>query len=157
MKRLIFNWTMLLVIGTSAFAEPTPASKTNPGNSMETDKGKSALFHKVENKNSTLGFLYDVFGYEKNDKVGFMITSEAKFSGVLSDITVSEDGNEQFTFNSSEEKGVTLSLTVIRHADPDKVSYLCKLTSPQHAYSLILDKQPDMDVCCWKKDFTCSY
>lgn len=157
MKRLIFSWTMLLVFGASAFAEPTPASKNTPGNAMESDKGKSGLFHKVENKNSTLSFLYDVFGYEKNDKVSFMITSEAKFSGTLTDITISEEGNEQFNFISAEEKGLTLTLTVKRGADPDKVSYLCKLSSPQYAYSLILDKQPDMDVCCWKKDFTCSY
>jgi hypothetical protein len=157
MKRLIFSWTMLLVFGTSAFAGPTPASKPNPGNTMESDKGKTGLFHKVENKNSSLGFLYDVFGYEKNDKVSFMITSEAKFSGMLTDITISEEGNEQFTFSSADEKGLTLTLTVMRHGDPDLVSYLCKLSSPQHAYSLILDKQPDMDICCWKKDFICSY
>lgn len=156
MKRLLFSWTMILVFGSGAFAEPILGNNPTP-NSNETDKGKTGLFHKVENKNSSLGFLYDVFGYEKNDNVSFMITNEAKFSGVLNNVVVNEEGDEQFIFNSTEEKGLTLTLTVKRHGDPDLVSFLCKLSSPQHAYSLILDKQPDMDVCCWKKDFICSY
>jgi len=48
-------------------------------------------------------------------------------------------------------------MNVIRGADPDKVTFLCKMSSPLHAYSLVMEKQPDMEVCCWKKDFTCTY
>ena len=157
MKRIILSWSLLLVLGAGAFAGTLNEVKPVHNKVNLSDKDKSGLFQKVENKNSNLAFLDQVFAVEANQKVDFMITSDAKFSGVLTEVLNTEDGNEQFKFASVNEKGLTLTMTVLRNADPDKVSFLCKLSSPLHAYSLILEKQPEEVACCWKKDFTCAY
>jgi hypothetical protein len=157
MKRIILSWSLLFALGASSFAgtlnEGTPASDKV----KRSDKEKSGLFQKVENKNSSLAFLGQVLDFQENQKVDFMITSDAHFSGVLTEIINNEDGSDQFKFVSTNEKGLTLTLTVVRGADPDQVTFLCKMSSPLHAYSLIMEKHPDIEVCCWKKDFTCSY
>jgi hypothetical protein len=157
MKRIILSWSLLLVLGAGAFAGTLNEVKPVHNKPNLSDKDKSGLFQKVENKNSNLAFLNQVFSFQENQKVDFMITSDARFTGVLTEIVNTEEGNEQFKFASVNEKGLTLSMTVLRDADPDKVTFLCKLSSPQHAYSLIMEKQPNVEVCCWKKDFTCSY
>ena len=157
MKRVILSWSLLLVLATGSFAGTLNEVKPVANKPNLADKDRSGLFQKVENKNSNLAFLNQVFGVEANQKVDFMITSDARFSGILTEVLNTEEGNEQYKFASVNEKGLTLTMTVLRNADPDKVSFLCKLSSPLHAYSLIMEKQPEEAVCCWKKDFTCSY
>jgi len=157
MKRVILSWSLLLVLATGSFAGTLNEVKPVTNKPNLADKDRSGLFQKVENKNSNLAFLNQVFGVEANQKVDFMITSDARFSGILTEVLNTEEGNEQYKFASVNEKGLTLTMTVLRNADPDKVSFLCKLSSPLHAYSLIMEKQPEEAVCCWKKDFTCSY
>ena len=157
MKRIILSWSLLLVLAAGSFAGTLNEVKPVPNKLNLSDKDKSGLFQKVENKNSNLAFLQQVFSVEANQKVDFMITSDARFSGILTEVLNTEEGNEQYKFASVNEKGLTLTMTVLRDADPDKVSFLCKLSSPMHAYSLIMEKQADEAVCCWKKDFTCSY
>jgi len=157
MKKIILSWSLLLVLGSNLVAgtlhEVLPAN----AKLKMSDKEKSGLFQKVENKNSNLAFLDKVFAFKQHQKVDFMITSEAQFTGVLSEVITKEDGTEQYKFVSANEKGLVLTMNVIRGADPDKVTFLCKMSSPLHAYSLVMEKQPDMEVCCWKKDFTCTY
>jgi hypothetical protein len=157
MKRIILSWSLLLVLGSNLFAGTL--TEVLPANAKMklSDKEKSGLFQKVENKNSNLAFLDKVFEFEQHQKVDFMITSDAQFTGVLTEVINKEDGTEQYKFASTNEKGLVLTLDVIRGADPDQITFLCKMSSPLHAYSLIMEKQPDIAVCCWKKDFTCTY
>ena len=157
MKRIILSWSLLLVLGSNLFAGTL--NEVLPANTKMkiSDKEKSGLFQKVENKNSNLAFLNKVFEFEQHQKVNFMITSDAHFTGVLTEVINKEDGTEQYKFASTNEKGLVLTLNVIRGADPDQITFLCKMSSPLHAYSLIMEKQPDIEVCCWKKDFTCTY
>lgn len=157
MKRIILSWSLLLVLGSNLFAGTV--NEVLPANAKMkiSDKEKSGLFQKVENKNSNLAFLGQVFNFKQHQKVDFMITGDARFTGVLTEVINKEDGTEQYKFVSANEKGLVLTLDVIRGADPDQVTFLCKMSSPLHAYSLIMEKQPDIDVCCWKKDFTCTY
>jgi hypothetical protein len=157
MKRIILSCSLLLVLSSGVFAGTLNEVKPVTIKVKLADKDKSGLFQKVENKNSNVAFLNQVFSVEANQKVDFMITGDAKFSGILTEVSNNAEGNEQFKFASVNEKGLTLTMTVLRDADPDKVSFLCKLSSPLHAYALILEKEPDVEVCCWKKDFTCRY
>ena len=157
MKRIILSWALLLALGTSSFAGTLNEGTPTSDKVKRSDKEKSGLFQKVENKNSSLAFLGQVLDFQENQKVDFMITSDAQFSGVLTEIINDGDGIEKYKFTSANEKGLVLTLSVLRGADPDQVTFLCKMSSPLHAYSLIMEKHPDMDVCCWKKDFTCSY
>ena len=143
MKKLLLSGTMLLFLFAVSFAEPGKG----------TGIGKEDVpvyFKKIEHQKNPLLFAEDVFGYKKNQKVRFHITDEVEFTGVLTEILINEEnGSEEFHFASTTEKGVVLTLNILRSGDPDLIGYACKLTSPTFSQALVMEKLPESAATPW--------
>ncbi len=154
MKKLLFTGTMLMFFFAAAFAGPGKGTEPVAGKTNEIGKeGRKDLpvyFQKIENKKNPLLFAGDVFGYKKNQKVRFYVTEDVEFSGILTDISINqESGAEEFRFISTVEKGVVLTLQILRSGDPDLIGYACKLTSPAYPHALIMEKLPETTSTPW--------
>ncbi len=149
MKKLLLSGTMLMFLFASSFA----GNGGGAGSEKVPGTGKSDLpvfFQKIEHQKNPLLFAGEVFGYKKNQKVRFHITEDVEFTGVLSEILINEEnGSEEFRFISSTEKGVVLTLNILRSGDPDLIGYACKLTSPSFPQALIMEKLPEAAATPW--------
>lgn len=143
MKKLLLSGTMILFLFGATIAGP----------GKETGKGGEdlpAYFQKIEHQKNPLLFAEEVFGYKKNQKVRFHITDDVEFTGILSEILINEEnGSEEFRFTSTTEKGVVLTLNVLRSGDPDLIGYACKLTSPTFPQALVMEKLPETAATPW--------
>jgi hypothetical protein len=149
MKKLLLSGTMLLFLFATSFAGPG-----NGGGSEKVPGGGKVdlpvFFQKIEHQKNPLFFAGDVFGYKKNQKVRFHITEDVEFTGVLTDILINEEnGSEEFRFASSTEKGLVLTLNILRSGDPDLIGYACKLTSPTFPQALVMEKLPESAATPW--------
>ncbi len=149
MKKLLLSGTMLVFLFASSFA----GNGGGVGSEKVTGTGKDDLpvfFQKIEHQKNPLLFAGEVFGYKKNQKVRFHITEDVEFTGVLSEILINEEnGSEEFRFISSNEKGVVLTLNILRSGDPDLIGYACKLTSPSFPQALVMEKLPESAATAW--------
>ncbi|MFO0414472.1 MAG: hypothetical protein ACK50E_02375 [Bacteroidota bacterium] len=149
MKKLLLSGTMLMFLFVSSFA----GNAGGPGTEEVPKTGKKDLpvfFQKIENHKNPLLFTGEVFGYKKNQKVRFHITEDVEFTGVLSEILINEEnGSEEFRFVSTAEKGVVLTLNILRSGDPDLIGYACKLTSPSFPQALVMEKLPESAATPW--------
>jgi len=149
MKKLLLSGTMLMFLFVSSFA----GNGGGAGSEEVPGTGKKDLpvfFQKIENHKNPLLFAGEVFGYKKNQKVRFHITEDVEFTGVLSEILINEEnGSEEFRFISSAEKGVVLTLNILRSGDPDLIGYACKLTSPSFPHALVMEKLPESAATPW--------
>jgi len=153
MKKLILSGTCLMLLLTSVLAGP--ANATDPilekaSGVRVKDIDLPGLFQKIEHKENPLLFAGAVFGYKKNQKVRFHITDDVEFTGVLTDILINDEtGAEEFRFASTNEKGVILTLNILRSGDPDLIGYACKITSPAFPQALVMEKLPEMSATPW--------
>jgi hypothetical protein len=143
MKKLLLSGTMILFLFGATIAGP--GKETGIGG-----EDLPAYFQKIEHQKNPLLFVGEVFGYKKNQKVRFHITDDVEFTGILSEILINEEnGSEEFRFTSTTEKGVVLTLNVLRSGDPDLIGYACKLTSPTFPQALVMEKLPETAATPW--------
>lgn len=143
MKKLLLSGTMILFLFGATIAGP--GKETGIGG-----EDLPAYFQKIEHQKNPLLFAGEVFGYKKNQKVRFHITDDVEFTGILSEILINEEnGSEEFRFTSTTEKGVVLTLNVLRSGDPDLIGYACKLTSPTFPQALVMEKLPETAATPW--------
>ncbi len=145
MKKLVF----VLLFSTSAFISFSQDLQFESG--RQKHDGKAQMFSAVSQRSSTtLTFIENVMDFQLKQEVEVAVTSGLKFKGTVSSITNDAPGLTTITLQSSETKGMILSVS--RLIQPDKTTlYRGIVMSSKHSDMLMLEKDPVTGNYNWNK------
>ncbi len=145
MKKLVF----VLLFSTSAFISFSQELQFESGRSKHD--AKPQMFPAVSQRSSTIsGFTEDVMNFQLKQQVDISVTSGFRFKGTVSSVTNDAPGLTTVTIQSSETKGMVLSVS--RLVLPDKTTvYRGIVISTRHSDMLMLEKDPVTGNYNWNK------
>lgn len=145
MKKLLFA----ILFCISAFLSFSQDIQFTSG--REKHEGKPQLFAGTSQRNSTSSaFVEDIINFQLKQQVEISVTSGFKFKGTVSSVSSDAPGLTTVTIQSSETKGLLLSVSRLILADKT-VLYRGIITSTKHSDMLMLEQDPVTGLYNWNK------
>jgi len=145
MKKLVF----VLLFSISASLSFSQELQFESG--RQKHDGKGQLFSAVSQKSATtLTFIENVMDFQLKQQVEVDVTPGFKFKGTVSSITSDAPGLTTITIQSSESKGIILSVSRLIQQDKTTI-YRGIVMSSKHSDMLMLEKDPVTGNYNWDK------
>lgn len=145
MKKLL----LAILVCNSAFLSFAQDIQFTSG--REKHEGKPQMFTGISQRNSGSPVaVEDIMNFQLKQQVEITVTPGFKFKGTVSAVSNDAPGLTTVTVQSSETKGLLLSVSRLMLADKT-VSYRGIVTSTKHSDMLMLEQDPVTGYYNWNK------